>query len=187
MPPSDFERTLDRLEADLKRLEAEYNMFFAGRAPRPPWETRSRVEAAIKKFDRAPSGNYGERYRFSSLQARFAALTDLWDRGLRAREEGRAGPLGGAKNRDVRDRIVRVASFTDPSKEPDKLRELYDAIVEARREVGSSPVSFDRFSELVTGQVEKFRKKDGDEVAFRVGVQDGKVTLTARALRKTED
>ena len=30
-----------RLEADLKQLEAEYNMFFAGRLPKPPWETRA--------------------------------------------------------------------------------------------------------------------------------------------------
>ena len=37
------------LEAELKRLEAEYNMFFAGRLPRPPWETRGRVEALVKR------------------------------------------------------------------------------------------------------------------------------------------
>ena len=27
-------------------------MFFAGRLPRPPWETRSRVEAMVKRLDR---------------------------------------------------------------------------------------------------------------------------------------
>jgi len=37
--------------ADIKRLEAEYNMFFAGRLPRPPWETRNRVGAMIKRYD----------------------------------------------------------------------------------------------------------------------------------------
>jgi hypothetical protein len=34
--PTDFDKDLNRLEAELKRLEAEYNMFFAGRLPRPP-------------------------------------------------------------------------------------------------------------------------------------------------------
>ena len=53
-PPSEFERELQRLEVELKRLEAEYTMFFAGRLPRPPWETRSRVEALVKQYDRAP-------------------------------------------------------------------------------------------------------------------------------------
>ena len=66
--PSDAERDLNLFEADLKRLEAEYNMFFAGRLPRPPWETRSRVEAMAKRLDREPSSNYGNRFRFNALQ-----------------------------------------------------------------------------------------------------------------------
>ena len=46
---TDVQTDLQALAADLKRLEAEYNMFFAGRLPRPPWETRGRVEALIKR------------------------------------------------------------------------------------------------------------------------------------------
>ena len=49
---TDVERQLRQLEAELKKLEAEYNMFFAGALPRPPWETRGRVDAIIKRFDR---------------------------------------------------------------------------------------------------------------------------------------
>ena len=90
---SDIERDLQRLEADLKQLEAEYNMFFSGRLPKPPWETRARVEALVKQYDRAHIQNTGDRFRFSTLQSRFAAFIDLWDRGLRAREEGRPGPV----------------------------------------------------------------------------------------------
>jgi len=43
--PSTIERDLQRLEAELKQLEAEYNMFFSGRLPKPPWETTSRTRA----------------------------------------------------------------------------------------------------------------------------------------------
>ena len=58
MPPiSETERDLQRLEAALKQLEAEYNMFFAGRLPRPPWETRGRVEALVKRYDRSYIAN----------------------------------------------------------------------------------------------------------------------------------
>jgi hypothetical protein len=81
------------LEAELKRLEAEYNMFFSGRLAKPPWETRSRVEALVKKIDRSYIQNYGDRFRFTTLQARYATFVDLWDRGMRAREEGRPGPF----------------------------------------------------------------------------------------------
>ena len=59
MPDSSgLERDLQRLESDLRRLEAEYNMFFAGRLPRPPWETRRRVEELVRDLDRQHIANY---------------------------------------------------------------------------------------------------------------------------------
>jgi hypothetical protein len=97
MAPSEFERELQRLEVEVKRLEADYTMFFAGRAPRPPLATRSRVQALVTQYDRRNVQNTRERFRFATIQARFASLTDLWDRGMRAREDGRPGPF--AQNR----------------------------------------------------------------------------------------
>ena len=178
------------LEAELKRLEAEYNMFFAGRLPRPPWETRGRVEAMVKRFDRMHIGNYGERFRFSTIQARYATFIDLWDRGLRAREEGRPGPFAQQprsaapeKPQRPEDRILHVTTFSDPVKEIDKLRDLYDSLAEARREAGQDAIPFHKFADLIKTQVKTFREKGSEEVAFRVAVKDGKVAFTARAMR----
>ena len=89
---SEIDRELELLEAELKRLEAEYNMFFAGRLPRPPWETRGRVTAMVRRLDNLRIPNTGGKFRFNSLQSRFQTFADLWDRGLKAREEGRPGP-----------------------------------------------------------------------------------------------
>jgi hypothetical protein len=188
VPTSELERGLSQLEAELKRLEAEYNMFFAGRLNRPPWETRSRVESIVKQFDRAYIQNTGDRFRFHTLQSRYAAFVDLWDRSMRAREEGRAGvgpapqrrPEGEPVRKEQDNRVLRVTAFTDPSREQDKLADLYEALAGARRELGESQVSFRVFSDVVKGQVEKFRQSGSSEVAFRVAVQDGKVTLTAK-------
>jgi hypothetical protein len=188
MPPS-IEKDLNRLDADLKRLEAEYNMFFAGRLARPPSETRDRVTALVKQIDRTRVPNTGDRFRFQTLQSRFAAFVELWDRGLRAREEGRPGPFAhaqprhGTKPKGPADRILYVASFHDPAREIDKLTELYESLAEARREVGQEPVAFHRFADLVRTQVTKLREAGSSEVAFRVAVKDGKVAFTARALR----
>jgi hypothetical protein len=91
--PSDVERDLKLLEAELRRLEAEYNMYFAGRLPRPPIETRRRVTALVRQLDRQRLSNYAERFRFTTLQTRFQTFVDLWDRGMRARDEGRPGPF----------------------------------------------------------------------------------------------
>jgi hypothetical protein len=187
-----MERGLTQLEAELKRLEAEYNMYFAGRLNRPPWETRSRVESIVKQYDRAYIQNTGDRFRFHTLQSRFAAFIDLWDRSMRAREEGRAGPLPQKRSeydqpkKGAEDRVLRVAAFTDPLRELDKLADLYESLADARREMGEAQVPFHRFADLVKVQVEKFRQGGSAEVAFRVAVQDGKVSFTARPM-KSED
>ena len=185
---TDVDREIAVLEAELKRLEAEYNMFFAGRLPRPPWETRGRVEAMVKRLDRQRLANYGEKFRFMTLQSRFATFVDLWDRGLRAREEGRPGPFAppqrpAPKETRAEDRIVRVTTFSDPLREMDKLHDLYDSLSDARREAGQDQIPFHKFAELIKTQVSGLKEGGSPEVAFRVAMKDGKVNFTARALK----
>ncbi len=181
------------LEAELKRLEAEYNMFFAGRLPRPPWETRTRVDSMVKRLDRQHIGNYGDRFRFTTLQTRYARFIDLWDRGLRAREEGRPGPFKQAPKpaadapKSVDDRIVHVATFKDPMREMDKLHDLYDRLAEARRETGQDAIPFHKFAELIKTRVTALKEKGNAEVAFRVAMKEGKVAFTARATKSGAD
>jgi len=170
-------------------------MFFAGQLPKPPWQTRSRVEAIIKQYDRVNPRNTGDKFRFHMLQARYATFVDLWDRGLRAREEGRAGPFPQKRSdkplepepQRAADRIVHVAAFRDPLKEMDKLHELYNSLVEARREVGEAAVPFHKFTDLVKTQVKKLKETGSGEVAFRVAVKDGKVNFTARSMKSDTD
>lgn len=91
--PTNVERELKALEIEMRRLEAEYNMYFAGRSARPPVETRRRVTGMVRHLDRQQLPNYAERFRFTALQTRFQSFIELWDRGMRARDEGRPGPF----------------------------------------------------------------------------------------------
>jgi hypothetical protein len=191
VPPSsnDIDRELLHLETELKRLEAEYNMYFAGRLPRPPWDTRKHVDGLVKRLDRSHISNYGDRFRFTSLQARYAKFVDLWDRALRAKEEGRPNPLVRQKpavEREPatsREKILHVATFHDPVREIDKLRDLYDSLAEARRAAGQDAIPFHKFADLIKTQVSQIRQKGGSDVAFRVAVKDGKVAFTAKATK----
>jgi len=188
--PSEIQRDLQTLESDLKKLEAEYNMFFSGRAPRPPWETRKRVEALVRRWDRDHIETAGDRFRFQTLQARFQKFVELWDRGLRAREEGRPGPFAQpppkalpTKEQQDPSKVLYVTAFKDPMHEMDKLHSLYDTLMDARRQVGDDVVPFHRFAALVKDQVTKLRDTGSPEVAFRVAVKDGKVNFTVRGLK----
>ena len=211
---SDIDRDLLVLEAELKRLEAEYNMFFAGRLPRPPWETRGRVDALVKRLDRMRLANYGHRFRFSTLQARYSTFVDLWDRALRAREEGRPSPLFRSRDMIAAKQPTaapstpvasppesaepsepaaaaaaaegpRAITFTDPRQEDDKLQTLYDVLMDARRQAGESNIPFHKFADLVKEQAQRLKKKGLDEVTFSVTTTDGRVNLTAKGSKPT--
>jgi hypothetical protein len=190
--PDDIKKDLMTLEADLKRLEAEYNMFFAGRLPRPPWETRGRVQALIKRWDRGYISGSADRFRFEALQTRFQKFTELWDRGLRAREEGRPGPFAQPPPKarptapEADGKVVHVAAFRDPANEMDKLHSLYDSLMAARRESGEGAVPFHKFAALVQDQVTKLKDSGTSEVAFRIVVKDGRVNFTVRGMKGGE-
>jgi hypothetical protein len=189
---TEVQKDLQLLAAGLKQLEAEYNMFFAGRLPRPPWETRNRVQALIKKWDRGYIQAAADRFQFDTLQRRFQTFVDLWDRGLRSREEGRAGPFAApaprvpAREEKPKGQVVHTTSFQDPMREMDKLHSLYDSLMDARREIGEDVVPFHRFAALVKDQVSKVRDTGANEVAFRVTMNEGKVNFTVRGLKEGE-
>ena len=189
---TEFDQALLALEADLRKLEAQYNMFYAGQLPRPPWETRTHVEQTVKRLERTGtiSGTYAERFRLNTLQSRFATFVDLWDRGLRAREEGRPGPFSRkgrseAPAKPQGDRVVYVTVFSDPVHELDRLRELYERITEVRQELGEAQVPFHRFAGLIRDKVATLKKRGAPEVAFRVTVHDAKITFSARGMKGT--
>ena len=48
-------------------------------------------------------------------------------------------------------------------------------------------MAFDKFAKLVSTQVRALKEKGSTDVAFRVAIKDGKVALTARALRATDE
>ncbi len=190
--PSEIDRDLKQLEIDLKLLESEYNMYFSGRLPRPPLETRSRVEALVKRCDRRHIPNHADRFRFATLQSRFLTFTELWDRGLRAREEGRSGPFPDRGSDEPQGpppstRIVTVVTFDDVTREADKLRDLYQRLEEARRETGQDSVPFGKFASLVGDEVRRLRREGSVEVAVRVKVENGRVSVTARGLKGVKE
>jgi hypothetical protein len=191
---SEIQRDLQTLTTELKRLEAEYNGFFAGRLPRPPWETRGRVEALIKRWDRGHIETSLDRFRFQTLQARYATFIELWDRGQRAREEGRPGPFAAPppktktkKPEEPESKVLHVTAFHDPMREMDKLHSLYDSLMDARRQSGDDVVPFHRFAALVKDQVGKLREAGSPEVAFRVAMKNGKVNFTVRGLKGNDE
>jgi len=195
----DLEQEFQALSVELRKLETEYNMYFAGRLPRPPWETRTRVDQGFKRMDRRQMDSASMRFRVQTLQSRYSSFVDLWDRALRAREEGRPSPL--FRSRDtVRTSTPppapapveaapavehpRAVTFIDPKQESDNLQTLYDALMDARRQAGESNVPFHKFADLVKEQTQRLKKKGLEEVTFSITTTDGRVNLTAKGSKQ---
>jgi hypothetical protein len=201
-PKSDFEREMIILETEIRRLEAEFNMFFAGRLPRPPWETRARVAALVKKTDNSFIRNTADRFRFESLQNRFYKFIELWERQMTNRELGR--PVLGAKRsqpppaaktpekeagKQEREKpeprdpaLIRFKRDQETNQDTDRVKQLYQQLTDAKKQAGETPVPLDRVAALVKAQVDKF-KSEGQDVTFKVAVKNGKVSLTVKPIK----
>jgi hypothetical protein len=70
-----IQRDLQQLDVDMRRLEAEYTLFFNHRRARPPWELRKKVESLIRRWDNSHIASTADRFRFNTLQARFATFS----------------------------------------------------------------------------------------------------------------
>ena len=195
-----------QLEAEIKRLEAEYNMFFTGRIARPPFETRKRIDGIVKKHDRSYIQNTADRFRFSTVQSRYGKLCELWEKQMNAHEYGRpkrgsqlgvthaARPAPPPESEASApetpadaggERLLHVASIRNTAADGDRVKELYEQLAQARKATGEAPLAMDRVAALVKAQVDKF-SADGSEVAFRVAMKDGKVSLTVKAVKGDE-
>ena len=212
-PISEWEKQMKHLDAEIRRLEAEFNMYFAGRLPRPPWETRTRVTALVKKYDQGYIRNTADRFRFETLQARFQKFIDICDRQMTMREMGRSlpgakrtsqgampsAPAQGAEHdakgapgaKSVVERARQTAEKkTDQGEKVVKfgradagadsqVKELYEQLAAAKKQVGEAPVAYERVAALVKAQVSKFAD-ESTKVAFKIALKDGKVSLTVK-------
>jgi pyruvate/2-oxoglutarate dehydrogenase complex dihydrolipoamide acyltransferase (E2) component len=208
---SEWDKQMQHLDAEIRRLEAEYNMFFAGRLPRPPFETKNRVHALVKKHDNSFIRNTADRFRFETLQTRYYKFMELVDKQMTARELGRpvigrpsaappkaaapppaeaprsaqgaagAPPSAADRAREAAEKNAeRVVKFGRADAGADsRVKELYEQLAAAKKQVGEAPVAYERVAALVKAQVTKFAD-EGTNVAFRIALKDGKVSLTVK-------
>jgi hypothetical protein len=176
---------LNRLEEEIRRLKVEFDIYFNGGSPKPPTDTKYRVESLVKRLYEARGMTFSQRFRYNSLVARFNVYKELWRRNLKEKEEGgrereieaatRTGPLTFTPS------TVRCA---DPSAEPDKVRQLYDSFVLARRSTGErvQAVPYERFAQMIASQAAQIKNQlKCDAIEFTVEVADGAVKFKARA------
>ena len=178
-----IDQDLDRLETEIRRLKVEYDIFFNGGTTKPPMDTKGRVEAMIKRIFEIKGMSFGQRFRYNNLVARYNVMRELWRRQQQKREENGRLPtveaVAAAKSINV---AVRCR---DPKREPEKVNELYDYLLAAKRECGErvNGLKYDVFQNFIITRASQIKQTLKTEaVDFIVAVENGKVKFTARAV-----
>jgi hypothetical protein len=199
-PSSPINDDLDNLERQFRQLQIEWEKFFGGVEKKAPNDLRTRVEALIKKYAYAEIRNNTERFRYQTLAARYATFNELWNKRVRAIEEGRPMGIHGVFERKVAPPPVyappppaaRAAGsgsgevrVKDPGGDADAVRSLFDRFLEARKAAGeAAPVKFESFQKIISQQAARILSEKGAQaVDFRLETKDGKVSLKAKPVK----
>jgi hypothetical protein len=186
----DTEPTIDeqltRLEDDIRRLKIEFDIYFNGASKRPPYDTKNRIETTFKRIADDRTLSFAQRFRYNTLMARFTAFRELWRRTMQGREDGRdpASQHRAAQHEEQSEEFRSTVICADAHNDLSTVRELYDALVEAKRRCNEplDDLSFPRFHHLIASKTDALKERlNCDRVRFSVDVEGGRVNFKAKA------
>jgi hypothetical protein len=196
-----IDEELSLLEDYVRRLKVEYDIYFGGGSKKPPAELEWKVKNLLKKFSDGSRMSYTQRFRYSTVQQRYALYNTLWQQKLQIKEEGyrrpqdavlgiqglRSGEQHQAQSEmklhgDSTEGKPFSVSWSDPKAEGAKVEELFRALTQARKQTGEkSTASLESFKKFVQQKTQQLRKEyDCNTVEYAVELQGGQVKLKAR-------
>ncbi len=192
---------LDALERSIRQIQIEWDKFFSGIEKKPPNDSKTRLEALIRRHANAEIRNNTERFRYQTLTARYNTLNELWSKKLRLREEGKAFGVHGLKaealppppppapaapkHAGAHGGPAEQFRVQNPERDAQTVRALYESFLQARKGNGeTAPVKYESFQKLIGQQASRILSdKGGQAVEFRLEKKEGKVTLKAKVVK----
>jgi len=188
-----IERDLDELELSIRKLQIEWDKFFGGVERIPPHDLKRRTEKLIREYVGAEIRNSAIRFRYQSLSARYSTYNELWQKRLRAIEEGRpwhgpkvvAPPPPPPKSRAAEGSAASPYRVANQLGDAETVKKLFDQFVDARQKSGETgAVKFESFQKLIAQQTSRILTSKGAKaVDFRLETKDGKVSLKAKPVK----
>jgi hypothetical protein len=194
---------LTMLEDSIRRLKIEYDVFFGGGAKKPPADLEWRVTSLLKKYSDGNKMNFSQRFRYNTLQQKYALYNGLWQQKLKIKEEGYRRPqdavlaIAGmridqehaaaealAKKRGEQQKFDSFKThFSDVNSEAENVQRLFNAMMAAKKKAGENTnASVESFKAFVQKKTEQIRKDYGcHAVEYSVEMENGQVKLKAKA------
>jgi hypothetical protein len=205
-----IDEELAQLERDIRQLKIEYDMFFGGGRKRPPTEVEWRIDLLIKRYsERGGELKFAQRFRFNNLSQTYAKYKDIFRKRMAQREEGTVQRHFGAAAKAIEAERAKAQAATaaaappeekgvepaapgepqvfrmicsEPEKEGEKVDQLFEAFVQAKKQAGEETEKLTRsgFNEFVRKKTKDLQtKKNCRDVEYVVETVDGQVKLKA--------
>jgi hypothetical protein len=167
-------------EADPYALEACY-------------DNRAELEDLLRDLRELRTANLrasADQFRLASLEARFNSYSELFNRRLRDREEGRgARPSRSSAPAPERRLDAATGVVVSDRLEPEAVDALYQTLTRRPADASGAPgapaMELAAFRGYLSQQIESIRLKTGCEaVQFRIATEDGKLKLKAKPVSK---
>ncbi len=198
---------LNHLDAQLRRLKIEYEIFFSNPTKKPPSDIEWKVVALLRKFSEGGRLNFSQRYRYNEMAQRYAIYSDLWRKKTRIREEGYRRPqdallsVQGVRTTEDDHKphhqaygLSRAAAAGATASQPftlhsvdqaerEQVERLYNTLIAAKKKAGENVSgNIDSFTTFVQKKTEQIRKQyKCENVEYSVELADGQVKLKAKA------
>lgn len=196
-----IDEEISQLDDYVRRLKIEYDIYFGGGSKKVPSEIEWRVNGLLKKYSDGSKLNFAQRFRFNSIQQRYALFSALWQQKLRIKEEGYRRPqdavLGIQGLRGEEQHAAEAAlkphahhdddqpfsiACADVDSDRENVEALFRALTDARGKNGESGGgTLESFKTFVRQKTAQIRKQYGcPAVEYSVEETDGQVRLKAK-------
>lgn len=197
------ERT-DRLIVELndliRQVKREYELWFNGVNPKPPFELRNKLDTHVRLLRHKLPKRTADQFRLGTVLQYYQTLVDFWDKSARKSEEGGLAPWMAQSRRSLLDDIQRanedrqeqakqpvrsayLAKITKPEEDVDEMRKVFNSYVAAKKKVGDdvAGADFDKFRAALVKQTKGLIDSGkASAVSYRIEIADGKVAIKAK-------
>lgn len=190
-------RDLERLIQQTKR---EYDLWFYGTNPKPPYELRNKLDNHVRLLRHKLPKRTADSFKIGVVLQKYQTLVELWDKSQRKMEEGgaaawmaagRASPLDELQEANERRqeeskqkvKSAYVAKITSPDSDVDEMRKVFNSYLAAKKRCGQDAggTDFEKFRQALGKQTKAIIDSGkGKAVSYRIEIQEGKVAIKAR-------
>jgi hypothetical protein len=190
-----IESDLALLEESLRKLEWDYEQFFAGNIRILPFKQEASVQGLIRTYSSRAIQNPALRFRYANLVARFNSFKRVWERKVREMEEGRAfgRPLKAQSPPQRRQRAAQAppSSFVADDLKQDQatMQNIFDQYRHLREECGESTgrLRLENFTQILADKVEQMKKaKKCEKVEVHLRKSKNKTRIVVKPYREDE-